>query len=303
MLLAIQCLCCLGAQAATPEWRLRERFGDHGPGRDELREPVSVALLDDNNVAVLERTRGTLVLFDDRGRYLRTLGGSGNVGTFELRRPEGLAVDPEGRLWVVDTGNHRLVVVAVDGALVATYGSLGSSRERFRNPRGITFGRSGLVYVADTGNRRIQVLRAAGGGVVDSWSERTGGRQGRLTAPVALAYSGRGKGGLWVLNQDAGRRLEWFDLDGHWLDVLEVPDTVAGEMELAAVVVEPALYRMFLSDRAGGRVLVLDRMGALKEVVEAEDGGMSPLGLAVGRRLDLYVADPTERHVLHFSAR
>ena len=139
------------ADAATPEWRQRALLGDHGPARNKLREPVAVALLDDGSVAVLERDRGSLVLFDARGRYQRTLGGTGSVGGLELRRPEGVEVDPEGNVWVADTGNHRLLVVKPDGTRVASYGSLGSSRDRFREPRDITFDRSGLVYVADTG--------------------------------------------------------------------------------------------------------------------------------------------------------
>ena len=180
-----------GAEAATPEWRQRAVLGDHGPARHELREPVAVALLNDRSIAVLERDRGSLVVFDDRGRYLRTLGGPSGVGGVELRRPEGLGVDLEENLWVADTGNHRLLVVAPDGTLVATYGSLGSSGDRLREPMDVTFDRSGRVYVADTGNERIQVLRASNGAVVDSWSSRTGGRRGHLTRPVAVAYSGR----------------------------------------------------------------------------------------------------------------
>ena len=278
-------------------------LGDHGPARRELREPVAVALLSDGSIAALERDRGSLVLFDGRGRYLRTLGGAGGVRGLELRRPEGLGVDSEENLWVADTGNHRLLVVEPDGTRVATYGSLGSSGERLREPRGITFDRAGLAYVADTGNKRIQVLRASSGAVVSSWGSRTGGRRGRLTQPVALAYSGRDSGGIWVLNRDAGRRLEFFDLDGSWQTGLDVPETVEDEVELVGVAVDPGLYRMFLADRAGGRVLVLDRRGVLKRVVAAEDGALQPRGVAVSRSLDLYVADVAGRRVVHFSAR
>ncbi|MDF1556105.1 MAG: NHL repeat-containing protein, partial [Deferrisomatales bacterium] len=235
-----------GADAATPEWHQRELFGDHGPARNELREPVAVALLGEGSVAVLERDKGSLVVFDDRGRYLRTLGGPGGVGGFDLRRPEGLAADLEENLWVADTGNHRLLVVKPDGTRVATYGSLGSSGDRLREPRDVTFDRAGRVYVADTGNERVQVLRASNGAVVDSWASRTGGRRGHLNRPVALAYSGQDSGGIWVLNKDAGRRLEFFDLEGNWQKGLDVPAAVQDEMELADVVVEPGLYRMFL---------------------------------------------------------
>jgi DNA-binding beta-propeller fold protein YncE len=221
----------------------------------------------------------------------------------ELRRPEGLGVDRKGRIWVVDTGNHRLLVVTPDGTPVARYGSLGSSRDRLRAPRDVTFDRAGLAYVADTGNERIQVLRASSGAVEASWSGRTGGRRGHLTQPVGVAYSGRGGGGIWVLNRDGGRQLEFFDLEGTWQARLEVPESVADPVELADVEVEPGLYRMFLADRAGGRVLVLDRRGDLKGVLEAEDGALQPRGVAVTRSLEVYVADGAGRRAVHFSPR
>jgi sugar lactone lactonase YvrE len=263
---------------------------------------VAVAVLDDGTVAALDRDEGTVVLFSDRGRYLRTLGGGRGVGELGFRRPEGLVVDEKGRLWVVDTGNHRLVVVDTEGAQIAAYGSLGSSRDRFHGPRDVSFG-GGLAYVADTGNERVQVLRASDGVLLDSWSSRTGGRKGYLRKPIAVAYTDRQSGGLWVLNEEAGRRLEFFDLDGKWERSLDVPDAVPDEVELVDVVLEPGLYRMFLTDASGGRMVILNRRGELQEVLEPDDGVLSPRGIAVTRKLDIYTADVSGRRVLHFSTR
>lgn len=290
------------AEAAVRNWSQTDILGERGPARRELREPVAVAVLDDGSVAALDRDGGAVVLFDDRGRFLRTLGGGRGVGELGLRRPEGLGVDEKGRLWVVDSGNHRLVVIDAEGAKVAVHGSLGSSRDRFHSPRDVAFG-GGRAYVADTGNERIQVLRAANGALLDSWSSRTGGRKGYLRKPIAVAYTDRQGGGLWVLNEEAGRRLEFFDLEGKWERSLDVPDAVPGDVELVDVVLEPGLYRMFLADAAGGRVVVLNRRGELQEVVEPDDGVLSPRGVAVNRRLDIYAADFSGRRVLHFSTR
>ncbi len=80
----------------------------------------------------------------------------------ELYGPRGVAVAPDGRVWVADTGNHR--VVSYDEMLQdrKVIGTKGSGPDQFSSPVGIAAAPSGLVYVADTENRRIRILGADG---------------------------------------------------------------------------------------------------------------------------------------------
>ena len=283
-------------------WRLADTYGERGRGRNELREPVDVAVLPDGGIAVLDRDREAVVLFSRAGRWVRTLGGPRGEGDVKLRRPSRLRVDGQGRLWVVDTGNHRVVAVSTAGEELLSIGSLGAHTGRFRYPRGIAFGRAGLVYVADTGNERIQVFRADGT-FLEAWERRTGGRREYLTAPVALAFSAHGKGSLWVLNQGA-RRVERFDLDGKWLGFLDASAWADEATRFEDLVIEPTFYRVFLADPPGGRVLVLDRRGRrIGEIRVPAGEGFEPAGLAVTRKLDVFAADRAGARVLRFEAR
>lgn len=278
-------------------WRYEESFGERGRGRNELREPVSVALTGEGDVVVLDRDREAVVLFDRSGKWVRTIGKS--AGEVELRRPSGLALDSEGRIWVADGGNHRVVVLNADGTLVRTIGSLGSREGRFRHPTSVAFDRSGRAYVADAGNDRIQVF-STGGEFLDSWSRLTGGRRDHLRKPEDLAYTDQGRGGLWVLNR-GWNRLERFDLDGRWEESLSVPAGVEGAVEPVDVTVEPTYYRMFITDSAGRRVLALDHRGRLLGVVKAPEGETwAPRGTAVDRRFDLFAADAEGGRVLRY---
>jgi tripartite motif-containing protein 71 len=76
--------------------------------------------------------------------------------------PRGIAVAGDGRVWVTDTGNKRVLVY--DGTLkeLQQIGKLGSGPLEFSDPVGIAAGPSGSIYVADTGNARIQVLSDKG---------------------------------------------------------------------------------------------------------------------------------------------
>lgn len=91
----------------------------------------------------------------------------------KLNRPTGLAFDNEGRLYIADTGNHRVRVVELDGIMrtVAGNGVAGrggdhgmASKAQLNGPRGITAvcGTSCLLYVADTGNNRVRMISERG---------------------------------------------------------------------------------------------------------------------------------------------
>ncbi len=113
-------------------------------------------------------SRGTLyaVSSEDNAVYIiegnsikRVIMGKGD---FELKRPSGIAVDRDGYIWVVDTGNDRLVKFTEEGRPVAKYGVSGSREGHFSSPLGIYISPKGIIYVADKGNGRIQMLSTDG---------------------------------------------------------------------------------------------------------------------------------------------
>ena len=81
----------------------------------------------------------------------------------QLRRPEGIAVDRDGNLWVADYGHDRVVKLAPDGHLLLSWGARGSGPGEFVGPKGVAIDpSSGRLYVADTGNARVQRLAPDG---------------------------------------------------------------------------------------------------------------------------------------------
>jgi DNA-binding beta-propeller fold protein YncE len=67
-------------------------------------------------------------------------------------------VDSEGRVYVTDTGNKRIVVFDADGNFITQFGSAGLDPGQFDEPVGITIDKNGTVYVVDTWNQRIQTF-------------------------------------------------------------------------------------------------------------------------------------------------
>jgi DNA-binding beta-propeller fold protein YncE len=94
-----------------------------------------------------------------------TLGGTGKEPG-KLQSPRGLAVGPQGDLYVADLGNSRISVFGPTGAFMFSFGSLGiagkSKPGQFNEPSGLAVGPDGTVYVADAWNHRIQEFDAKG---------------------------------------------------------------------------------------------------------------------------------------------
>ena len=84
----------------------------------------------------------------------------------QVSQPADVEVDAFGNVYVVDTLNHRVQIIAPDGT-VTSIGESGSNAGQFANPRspdyevddgpwGMTLGPNGGIYVADTWGHRIQ---------------------------------------------------------------------------------------------------------------------------------------------------
>ncbi len=222
-----------------------------------IRHPVA----NDAHMAIWQaytvRAWPTQVLIDPRGYVVGTATGEGHgaqleeaiaavvavfdeAGTLDRTRrlhvPEVTAHDgplafpgkliadaATSRLFIADTGHHRIVQTDLDGRVQRVFGSgvpgaddAAGERATFRSPQGMAI-EGGAVWVADAGNhlvRRLdldtgQVSTVAGTGRQATWQQSDGGaaREHSLNSPWDLAWDGQllfiamaGSHQIWLLD-------------------------------------------------------------------------------------------------------
>jgi DNA-binding beta-propeller fold protein YncE len=126
----------------TPTWT---QPGFNFP-KDVAVDGTVVYVADTNNNRVVELSAAT-------GTVLKITSG--------IPDPEGIAVTPAGTIWVAETGQNRLVELSAAGAVMQTFGSMGSGQNQFFHPTHLEV-YSGALYVTDEWNDRVQVFTLHG---------------------------------------------------------------------------------------------------------------------------------------------
>lgn len=106
-----------GAWAGQAVWRVVEelRIGSTaGGGPDMFAMPAALEVDAHGRLNVLDAQAGQVRVFGPDGRHVRSMGRQG-AGPGEMAQPMGMALAPDGALWVVDPANARFTVFDTAG--------------------------------------------------------------------------------------------------------------------------------------------------------------------------------------------
>ena len=235
--------------------------------------------------------------------------GNAPIGTFN--EPWGVAVGPDGSVYVSDTWNHRVQKFTADGQPITMWGQYGqpvpgdsASASSFWGPRGIAVDQQGHVFVADTGNKRIVIFDQDGNYITEFGT--AGFDPGQFDEPVGVAV---GPSGAVYVTDTWNQRVQVFTPNGdgtfytpskQW----DVNAWFGQSVDNKPFIAVDANENVYITDPEGYRIIEFTSSGEF--IRTWGDFGSSPeeIGLAAGVTVDklgfVWVTDAGNNRILRY---
>ena len=278
----------------------------NAPRSLDVAKDGTLYLADSRNHRILHLdTDGTVI--DQWGIFAD--GVSQPVGDGTMNEPWGVAVGPDGSVYVTDTWNHRIEKFTADGEFITAWGVFGQGEtpSSFYGPRGLAVDSKGRVYVTDTGNKRIVVFDKDGNFITEFGSG--GFEAGQFDEPVGVAVD---KNGTVYVVDTWNQRVQTFtpietetslsfvptnqwDVFGWFGQSLDNKPFIAVNDEL----------HVFITDPDGYRVMEFDPNGVLLKTWGDFGDNASSFGLPSGITIDndggIWVSDSVNNRLMRFT--
>jgi streptogramin lyase len=274
----------------------------------KLRAPTSVTLDPEglSSTITTEYNPTTAQITEVRGagaeKTLAYATKFGEVGTEagKLKNPWGVAVNSEGKLWVVDRANNRVEQFSSAGAYLTKFGETGSGDGQLKEPQGIALDAAGHVWVADTGNSRLEEFSSTGTFIASVGS--LGTESGKFKAPSALAFDT--KGNLWAA--DTGNsRIEKFDKEAKYVSEFSSLGSEPGKLKEPRGIAIDSGEHVWVADTGNNRIQEFSAAGSLLKRFGAPGTGEgqlnTPLDLKIDSSGNIWTVDSANSRVESFS--
>jgi DNA-binding beta-propeller fold protein YncE len=236
----------------------------------------------------------------------------GNQGksSWQLNRPEGVAVDNNGEsVYVTDTSNHRFIKFNTNGVGKGKWGEEGTEKEKFLYPSGIVVDSVGNIYIADTGkgkksNHRVKKYNSSVV-CIEYWGGHGGPGptgDGKFNFPIDIAVDNNGF--LYVSDHN-NHRIQVFDESGGYQDKWGTEGGGAGEFNKPDGIAY-SNGEIYVADHDGNRIQKFDDGGTF--IYQWGSGGIGegefnkPAGIALNKYKYVYVTDMKNNRVQKFDS-
>ena len=282
----------------------------------QFSNPRGMAFAPDGSFYVADSRNHRIQHFDADGKPLNTWGTYADSkdntvtapgGTFN--EPWGVAVGPDGSVYVSDTWNGRVQKFDANGKFIKMWGAFGQSDATNQNvlygPRGIAVDAKGRVYIADTGNKRIVVYDADGNYYTSIGAE--GFEVGKFSEPVDVTLD---KDGNVYVTDTWNQRVQVFspESDGKVFNPLRqwpINGWKSQSLDNKPYIAVAPNGHVFVTDPEGYRVIEFTATGEFVQLWGNYGTDNSTFGLASGIAIDskgmVWVTDSANNRVMRFT--
>ena len=287
-------------------------LGASGTQTGQFQAPRGMAFAPDGSIYVADSRNNRIQQFNASGEFVRAWGSFANLqvgeapgGTFY--EPWGIAVAPDGSVFVTDTWNHRIQKFTADGQFVQMWGYFGQAEapDAFWGPRDLAFDSQGRLYVTDTGNKRVVVFNQDGTFVTQFGS--AGFDPGQFDEQVGIAISAQDE---IFITDTWNQRVQVFKLDpvtlqANMVRFWDVSAWYGSSLENKPYIAVNQAGHVFFTDPEGYRVLEFTGEGQFVrgwgDYSPGSDGFGLPSGIEVDAEGHVWVSDAGNNLLLRFT--
>jgi tripartite motif-containing protein 71 len=214
----------------------------------------------------------------------------------EFTRPQGLAADLAGNLYVADTGNDRIQKFDFDGHYLAQAGGFGRDNNQFNKPTALCINNNMELWVVDSRNSRIEQFDVQ----LQFVRAFQPGDPAQLDHPFGVLYGidiSR-QGDLYVTDTE-NEQVYHFNPFGTLDHTFAAFGNGVGHIERPAALTFDRQGDLYVCDSDGNRVAKFDQFGNyLADIGGGDLDG--PMGVDVDDHGFCYVADTRHHRVAVF---
>jgi sugar lactone lactonase YvrE len=201
------------------------KAGIAGSSTGEFKEPRGIGI-GGGYVYVADGANNRVEQFSEAGAFVATFGngvnekgeatklevctskckaGVAGSGEGQFKTVRGVAVAPNGYVWVADSANERIQGYGAKGEYKLEFGSAGAGPGQFKEVKGVAVTSSGALLAGDAGNNRVQEFNSSGTFIAAFGEKGTGNGQFEEAWGIAATSTGT----LYVVDVGDDRVEKW----------------------------------------------------------------------------------------------
>ncbi|KPA09816.1 NHL repeat containing protein, partial [Candidatus Magnetomorum sp. HK-1] len=159
-----------------------------------------------------------LVTFSKSGEFVSEFGEGYGTGNYQFDDNWSAAFDSNGKMYVADYYNHRVMVYTSDKVFdfqIGTTDSSGNGNGEFNKPVDVAVNSYGVIYVVDQLNHRVQRFSSTGEYYGEVGTGVSGNSNGQFDNPTSIAIVSNDMDGRYYVADSGNHRIQIFSMMGY----------------------------------------------------------------------------------------